>query len=87
MVRVATPDSPRSIVLATVIDALNKADGNSRRFRTTSVAQYQQAVLAALTSDAESPVTQALALGDFTRQDRQAQTNVVDMWDRAPRGA
>lgn len=84
MVRIGTPDSPRSVVLATVLDALNRADGHSRRFHATSRAQYQDAVLAALAPTSTSPV--ALALASEASDSGQAGSNVIPMRSPAVKG-
>lgn len=73
-------DTARAIVLGEAVAALNKADGNGKRLRTTSVADYRAAIVAALAPvRSQQPSEEPLAVND--------NDNVVDMWPTTRRGA
>lgn len=67
-------ETPRAVVLGEVLSALNSADQNGQKLRTTSVHEYRTAVLKALTPIAKQTEPEPLAGGD------DAGGTVVDMW-------
>lgn len=69
-------ETPRAIVLGEVIAALNKADGNGHRLRTTSVTAYREAITKALT-----PISARTAEPDTLSVTGEGDGgNVVNMW-------
>ena len=68
-------ETPRAIVLGEVVAALNRADGNGHRLRTTSVTAYREAITEALT-----PIAARTAEPDTLSATSNDDGTVVNMW-------